>query len=161
MQFSANEINIEYSIETVFQVKKYRTCLLINRYIWRTLATFVNVGNWNALLHFIILCQGTWDPIGENDWSDSTYISIYLVDLFWWNIFAIVRCDSICQSLAKFGGMQTVFIEVGANIFRRDLAGINGSETLMPLGKERLFWFFEKGEVTKKGSKRNFANKNL
>ena len=75
--------------------------------------------------------------------------------------FAIVRCDSICQSLAKFGGMQTVFIEVGANIFRRDLAGINGSETLMPLGKERLFWFFEKGEVTKKGSKRNFANKNL
>ena len=46
--------------------------------------------------------------------------------------------------------MQTVFIEVRANIFRRDLAGINGSETVMPLGKERLFWFFEKGEVTKK-----------
>ena len=60
--------------------------------------------------------------------------------------------------------MQTVFIEVGANIFRRDLAGINGSETLMPLGKERLFWFFEKGEVTKKavsGTLRTKISKDL
>ena len=60
--------------------------------------------------------------------------------------------------------MQTVFIEVGANIFRRDLAGINGSETLMPLGKERLFWFFEKGEVSKKavsGTLRTKISKDL